>query len=120
MVTVLIHWIQAVGRLTALARLLLWIAQQDVSARRSQRNSRGTTRKILMPTPEFDPDVYFAIVADSLITKFGECALQFADVALAKMQALGDDEGLIMWEGVQCQLVRRIRSIHVPKGVTIH
>lgn len=74
----------------------------------------------MMPSLEFDPDVYFAIVADNLITKFGECALQFADVALAKMQAMGDDEGLAMWEAVQCQLVRRIRSIHVPEGATIH
>ncbi len=73
-----------------------------------------------MPSLEFDPDVYFAIVADNLITKFGDCALQFADVALAKMQAMGDDEGLAMWEGVQGQLVQRIRSIHVPDGVTIH
>lgn len=69
---------------------------------------------------DFDPDVYFTIVADSLLTKFGECALQFADVALAKMQAMGDDDGLAMWEGVQCQLVKRIHSMHVPDGTTIH
>lgn len=74
----------------------------------------------MKPNLEFDPDVYFAIVADNLITKFGECALQFTDVALAKMQAMGDDEGRAMWEGVQCQLVRRMRSLHVPRGATIH
>ena len=74
----------------------------------------------MKPNLGFDPEVYFTIVADNLISKFGECALQFADVALAKMQAMGDDEGLAMWEGVQDQLVRRIQSIHVPEGTTIH
>lgn len=74
----------------------------------------------MKPSLEFDPEIYFAIVADNLISKFGECALQFTDVALAKMQAIGDDEGRAMWEGVQCQLVQRIHSLHVPKGATIH
>lgn len=74
----------------------------------------------MKPNLEFDPDVYFTIVADNLITKFGDCALQFADVALARMQAVGDSEGLAMWEGVQCQLVQRMHSLHVPCGATIH
>lgn len=74
----------------------------------------------MKPSLEFDREIYFAIVADNLISRFGECALQLTDVALAKMQAIGDDEGQAMWEGVQCQLVQRIHSLHVPSGATIH
>ncbi len=49
-----------------------------------------------------------------------EKALQFTLAALQKMKDIGDDEGYQLWEGVQEQLIERVRDVQIPAGVTIH
>jgi len=69
---------------------------------------------------EFDPTIYFDITARNLLKNFGERALHYADEALKKMRALGDEDGLEMWLGIREQLQRRLQESHVPPGVTVH
>lgn len=69
---------------------------------------------------DFDPEVYFDIVAKNLIARFGTRALDYADAALLKMRALGDDEGYEMWRGVLGRLGPRMRELDVPDGVALH
>jgi len=73
-----------------------------------------------MPYAEFDTDTYFTIVADNLLRDHGQNALALAESALEKMQDMGDDEGLFMWQGVQSQLIKKFQSYHIPSGVTLH
>jgi hypothetical protein len=73
-----------------------------------------------MPYAEFDTDVYFGIVADNLLRDHGQTALSLADQALKKMKDIGDDEGFMLWQGVQNQLMERVRDYHIPKSTTIH
>jgi len=58
-------------------------------------------------TQDFDPDVYFKIVADHLLSNFGERALFYADEAIKKMRAMGDRKGFDMWLGVHAHLTRK-------------
>jgi len=73
-----------------------------------------------MPYAEFDTDTYFTIVADNLLRDHGQNALALAESALEKMQVIGDNEGLFMWQGVQSQLIKKVQSYHIPTGVTLH
>lgn len=49
-------------------------------------------------------DSYFGIVADNLAINLGENALPYAHIALAKMRALGDCEGLNIWIEIEKRL----------------
>ena len=69
---------------------------------------------------DFDPDIYFGIAAENLLRNFGERALYYAEEALKKMRALGDDDGFDMWLGIQRQMIARIRRTHIPEDATIH
>jgi len=69
---------------------------------------------------DFDPTVYFDITAKNLLRNFGDRALYYADEALRKMRALGDEEGFEMWLGVRTQLEQRMRDAAVPAGATLH
>ncbi len=69
---------------------------------------------------DFDPTVYFSIVADNLISNLGERALQYAGAALQKMRDMGDDEGFELWIGVQSQIEKRIYENELPVDVTVH
>lgn len=71
-------------------------------------------------THGFDPDIYFGIAADTLLSNFGERALYYADEALRKMRALGDHDGFEMWMGIHAQLQARIGTEHRPAGATLH
>ena len=74
----------------------------------------------ITPALDFDPDIYFAIVADNLIARFGRTALDYADMAVSRMRRLGDDEGYSLWMGVHVQLCQRLRSSLVPTDATMH
>lgn len=69
---------------------------------------------------DFDPTVYFSIVADNLINNLGERALQYAGAALQKMRDMGDEEGFELWIGVQSQIEKRIYQDELPADVTVH
>lgn len=69
---------------------------------------------------EFDPNVYFSIVAENLIKNLGERALIYAGEALRKMRDLGDDEGFELWVGVQNQIEKRMYELERPEGITYH
>lgn len=56
---------------------------------------------------DFDPDFYFGLVAENLIKNFGTRALFYADEALRKMRALGDDEGFDLWMSIHEHLSQR-------------
>lgn len=71
------------------------------------------------PLP-FDPDVYFAIVADTLIRNHGAKALDFADHALRKMRDIGDTEGFDLWLGVHEQLSSKAARILIEPDAPIH
>lgn len=63
--------------------------------------------KAFVATQDFDPHVYFNIVADHLLKNYGERALFYADQALAKMRALGDNEGFDLWLAVHEHLTQK-------------
>ncbi|MFC3050391.1 hypothetical protein [Kordiimonas pumila] len=68
----------------------------------------------------FDPDYYFDLVAGNLLKNLGEDALLYADQALTKMKALGDEEGLSMWLSIHEHLANRTVKANRPKGVVLH
>lgn len=68
----------------------------------------------------FDPNIYFGHVADNLLNKFGGKALDYADEALRKMRAIGDDEGFNMWLGVQKHLNLKAEFDILENQVTLH
>lgn len=71
-------------------------------------------------TQDFDPAVYFEIAADTLLRRFGERALYYADEALKKMRRIGDDDGFDMWLGIQEHLLANVRAKHIPTGAALH
>lgn len=68
----------------------------------------------------FDPNFYFGIVADNLLKNFGEKALTYADHALSKMKAIGDDEGFNIWLEIHAQLTSKYSVNNIPVGAVIH
>ncbi|RMB02769.1 hypothetical protein [Eilatimonas milleporae] len=62
------------------------------------------------PLP-FDPDIYYGIVAENLFKNFGARALSVADMALNKMRALGDKEGLGIWLAIHEHLATRAAEV---------
>lgn len=71
-------------------------------------------------TESFDPNFYFGYVADNLLKNLGERALYYADEALKKMKAIGDDEGFDMWLGVHRHLTMKADLSMYDDQVTIH
>lgn len=71
------------------------------------------------PLP-FDPNYYFGLVADNLLKNFGSKALVYADHALSKMKAIGDDEGFDIWLEIHAQLTNKATSDMRPKGALLH
>ncbi len=69
---------------------------------------------------DFDADIYFGIVADNLIRNFGTKALSYADYALQKMKAIGDEEGLDLWLGVHEQLTEKAADLHQAPTSSLH
>lgn len=68
----------------------------------------------------FDPDYYFGLVADNLLKNFGNKALHYADQALTKMKAIGDDEGFDIWLEIHAHLSNKAASEFRPAGVVLH
>lgn len=57
-----------------------------------------------------NPGCYFATVADNLLGRFGERAIEIAAGALQKMRLLEDHDGRVLWEGVSTQIWARISA----------
>jgi hypothetical protein len=68
----------------------------------------------------FDPNFYFGLVADNLLKNLGANALRFADEALSKMKAIGDDEGFDMWLGIHEHLTQKAAVEFRPAGTVLH
>ena len=68
----------------------------------------------------FDPNVYFGIVADNLLKNLGPKALVYADEALKKMKAIGDDEGFDLWLSIHEHLTERASAFLRTDAVAIH
>lgn len=71
------------------------------------------------PLP-FDPNYYYSLVADNLLKNFGQKALGYADHALSKMKAIGDDEGFNIWLEIHAQLSSKSIVEELPTGATVH
>lgn len=71
-------------------------------------------------TMQFDPDYYYGLVADNLLKNFGAKALGYADAALSKMRALGDDEGFDIWLEIHSQLTSKALEGLRPVEATLH
>ncbi|WP_374762936.1 hypothetical protein [Yunchengibacter salinarum] len=69
---------------------------------------------------DFDPDFYFDLVAENLLSNLGTRALGYADEALKKMKRLGDDEGFSLWLEIHAHLTTKAADALRPKGVTLH
>lgn len=74
----------------------------------------------MQPQLSFDPNVYFGIVAENLLKNFGPKALEYADKALNKMKALGDDEGFDMWLSIHEHLALMAADTLRPEGTVFH
>jgi len=68
----------------------------------------------------FDPDYYFGLVADNLLKNFGNKALGYADEALSKMKAIGDDEGFDIWLEIHAHLTTKATVDFRPAGAVLH
>ncbi len=71
------------------------------------------------PLP-FDPNVYFGYVADNLLKNLGPKALVYADKALSKMKAIGDDEGFDLWLSIHRHLTEKAPKAALPSNVSVH
>ena len=81
----------------------------------------GQNRIKIMPQLEdFDTNVYFGIAADNLLTNLGSKAHIYADEAIKKMHAIGDDEGFDMWLGIQRHLAQKATADLMGDNITIH
>ena len=68
----------------------------------------------------FDPNFYFGLVAENLLKNLGPKALIYADEALSKMKAIGDDEGLDLWLSIHEHLTTIAADTIRPNGAMIH
>ncbi|MCJ9428338.1 hypothetical protein [Kordiimonas marina] len=68
----------------------------------------------------FDPNFYFGLVADNLLKNLGLKALVYADEALVKMKALGDEEGFSLWLSIHQHLTERAAGSMRPDEVVLH
>lgn len=70
--------------------------------------------------PQFDPNVYFGIVAQNLLNIFGETALEYAIRAQRRMAEIDDHDGLELWQGIERQMVAQFTPRMAPASVTLH
>ncbi|NVJ71529.1 MAG: hypothetical protein HWE08_14310 [Alphaproteobacteria bacterium] len=68
----------------------------------------------------FDPNFYFGLVAKNLLKNLGPKALDYADQALSKMKALGDDEGFDVWLSIHEHLTAIASDSFRPEKALIH
>ena len=68
----------------------------------------------------FDPNFYFGLVADNLLKNLGSKALVYADEALSKMKAIGDDEGFDIWLNIHEQLTAKAALSLRPDDAILH
>ena len=68
----------------------------------------------------FDPNFYYGLVAENLLKNLGVKALSYADEALSKMKAIGDDEGFDIWLSIHEQLTTRATDTLRPEGAVVH
>lgn len=74
----------------------------------------------MTPVEDFDPTVYFRVVAHTLLRNYGERALHYAERALEKMRRKGDNEGFELWQGVHEELVLAWRQENLTGQTAIH
>jgi len=68
----------------------------------------------------FDPNFYYGLVAENLLKNLGVKALSYADEALCKMKAIGDDEGFNIWLSIHEQLTSKAVDSLRPEGTIVH
>lgn len=68
----------------------------------------------------FDPNYYFGLVAENLLKNLGPKALDYADEALSKMKAIGDDEGFDLWLSIHEHLTTIAADSFKPEKAAIH
>ncbi|WP_262692094.1 hypothetical protein [Kordiimonas aestuarii] len=68
----------------------------------------------------FDPTFYFGLVADNLLQNLGPKALVYADEALSKMKAIGDEEGFDLWLAIHEQLAAKAADCFKSEGSVVH
>ena len=71
------------------------------------------------PLP-FDPNFYFGMVAENLLKNLGPKALVYADEALSKMKAIGDEEGFDLWLAIHEHLASKASDCFRPDTAAIH
>lgn len=72
------------------------------------------------PAFEFDPNIYFDLVAGNLFKNFGDHALWLAGEALGRMRRSGDEEGFELWEGINLALHSIAMDRIVANSSTVH
>ncbi|MFC4348806.1 hypothetical protein ACFO5Q_13210 [Kordiimonas lipolytica] len=68
----------------------------------------------------FDPNFYFGLVAENLLKNLGPKALDYADEALSKMKAIGDDEGFDLWLSIHEHLTTIAAGSFKPNRAVVH
>lgn len=68
----------------------------------------------------FDPNFYFGLVAENLLKNLGPKALDYADEALSKMKALGDEEGFDLWLSIHEHLTTIAADSFKPRRTIVH
>jgi len=68
----------------------------------------------------FDPNFYFGLVADNLLSNLGPKALVYAGEALSKMKAIGDDEGFDIWLHIHEHLTAKASDTLRPENTVLH
>jgi hypothetical protein len=68
----------------------------------------------------FDPNYYFGLVAENLMKNLGPKALDYADEALSKMKAIGDDEGFNLWLSIHEHLTSIAAQSFKMENATVH
>ena len=74
----------------------------------------------MKPQYDFDTTPFFRTAAVDLLIVHGHEALTHADKAIEKMAALGDEEGLFLWRGIQSALWAETELSTLPVSRTRH
>ncbi|SDE57875.1 MULTISPECIES: hypothetical protein [Kordiimonas] len=68
----------------------------------------------------FDPNYYFGLVAENLLKNLGPKALDYADEALSKMKAIGDEEGFDLWLSIHEHLTTIAADSFKTRRTIVH
>lgn len=74
----------------------------------------------MKPQYDFDTTPFFRTAAVDLLILHGHEALTHAGKAIEKMAALGDEEGLYLWRGIQSALCAETELSALPLSRTRH